>query len=261
MKIKLYTLSHDVNILKEIDNNGGQFTAEEHAYFVKKTCGETIYKTKEQLIREYLYIDYRKLDCLSFLIDCIKRSGHKNILSLGAGPCVLEYLLETSLPEESQLIAADFNEFVVEKAKKFFPQLIVEKFDFQKDDFKSFRTKLDISFDLVIFFGSAYIMDDQEFIKLFGDLKKNGVKQIIDFHVGCMSIKSQIMHGPLNFLRTNFTIRKWFRTPPLTNDGYRGKFHGYWRNRSAIRKLYKRSGLSIKIESSMGSYKYIAILE
>ena len=50
MKIKLYTLSHDVNILKEIDNNGGQFTAEEHAYAVKKEYEETTYKTKEQLI-------------------------------------------------------------------------------------------------------------------------------------------------------------------------------------------------------------------
>ena len=138
MKIKLYTLSHDVNILKEIDNNGGQFTAEEYAYAVKKEWGETTYKTKEQLIREYLYIDYKKLDRLSFLIDGIKRSGYKNILSLGAGPCVLEYFLVMSLPEKSQLVAADFNGFVVEKAKKFFPQLIVEKFDFQKDDFNSF---------------------------------------------------------------------------------------------------------------------------
>ena len=166
-----------------------------------------------------------------------------------------------SLPEESQLIAADYNEFYVEKAKKFFPQLIVEKFDFQKDDFKSFQTKLDISFDLVIFFGSAYIMDDQEFVKLFGDLKKNGVKQIIDFHAGYMGIKSQIMHSAPNFIRTNSTIRKWFRIPPVTNDGYRGKFHGYGRNRSEIRKLYKRSGLSIKIESSVDLYEYISVLE
>ena len=60
MKIKLYTLSHDVNILKEIDNNGGQFTAEEHAYAVKKEYGETTYQTKEQLIREYLYRHYKK---------------------------------------------------------------------------------------------------------------------------------------------------------------------------------------------------------
>ena len=153
------------------------------------TVGESTYKTKERLIRDYLFKNSNKLECLSFLIDHINGSGYKNILSLGAGPCVLEYLLEMSLPEESQLIAADFNEFVVEKAKKFFPQLIVEKFDFQKDDFKSFRTKLDISFDLVIFFGSAYIMDDQEFIKLFGDLKKNGAKQIIDFHAGYMGIR------------------------------------------------------------------------
>tara|TARA_B100000686_G_scaffold328897_1_gene389462 strand:+ start:125 stop:352 length:228 start_codon:yes stop_codon:yes gene_type:complete len=75
MKIKLYTLSHDVNILKEIDNNGGQFTAEEHAYTVKKEYGETTYETKEQLIRDYLVKDSNKLKCLSFLIDHINGSG------------------------------------------------------------------------------------------------------------------------------------------------------------------------------------------
>ena len=261
MKIKLYTLSHDVNILKEIDNNGGQFTAEEHAYSIKKEFGKSSYKTKERLIRDYLFKNSNKLECLSFLIDHINGSGYKNILSLGAGPCVLEYLLEMSLSEESKLIASDFDGFYCERAKKFFPRLIIERFDFIKDDFETFRTKLDISFDLVIFFGSAYIMDDHEFIKLFGDLKKNGAKQIIDFHAGYMGIKSQIMHGPFNFLRTNPTIRKWFRTTPLANDGYRGKFHGYGRNRSAIKKLYKKSGLSVKFETCMGGYKYVSILE
>ena len=109
--------------------------------------------------------------------------------------------------------------------------------------------------------GSSYSMDDQEFIKLFGDLKKNGIKQIIDFHAGYMNIKSQVMHGPLNFLRTNFTIRKWFRKSPIIINEYRGKFLGYGRNRSAIRKLYKRGGFSIKVESSMGLFEYVSILE
>ena len=66
MKIKLYTLSHDVNILKEIDNNGGQFTAEEHAYSIKNQFGESNYKTKERLIRDYLFKNSNKLECLSF---------------------------------------------------------------------------------------------------------------------------------------------------------------------------------------------------
>ena len=64
------------NILKEIDTNGGQFTAEEHACFMKKVYGETA-DTKENLIRKYLSENHKNLDCLSFLIDRIKRSGYK----------------------------------------------------------------------------------------------------------------------------------------------------------------------------------------
>jgi hypothetical protein len=254
-------LSHDVNLLKEVDNEGNRFTAEEHAYVVKKEFGETTYKTKELLVRKFLSANAKKLHCLPFLIDHINVSGYKNILSLGAGQCVLEYLLEKSLSEESELIATDFDGFLCEKAKEFFPQLIVEKFDFVKGDFKSFRTKLDIPVDLVIFFGSAYVLDDHEFIKLFGDLKKSGVKQVIDFHAGYLSMKSQVLLGFPSFLSKNATIRKLFRKPPFDSNGYRGKFHGYGRSRGEIKKLYKKSGLSVKFETSIGCYKYVSILE
>lgn len=49
MKIKMYTLSHDEALLKEINNRGGQFTAEEHAYVTKKGSGK-YFETKENLM-------------------------------------------------------------------------------------------------------------------------------------------------------------------------------------------------------------------
>src|SRR3990167_655141 len=130
VKIKIYTLSHDVDLLKEIDNDGGQFTAEEHAYAIEKEFGETIFKTRENLLRHYLPGNLPKLGSLGFLIDSIKRNGYRNILSLGAGQCVLEYLLKMSLPEESQVVACDFDSFFVKKAREFFPEIIAERFDF-----------------------------------------------------------------------------------------------------------------------------------
>lgn len=259
MKRKIYTLSHNVDILKEIDNNGGQFTATEHALAVKNESGDTLYKTKENLLRHYLPAYLPVLSNLGFLIDSIRNNGYRNILSLGSGPSVLEYMLKMALPEESKLIACDFDPFVVEKVREFFPELIVERFDFFKDDIKTLKAELNIEFDLVVFFASAYVMDDPEFIKLFSGLKKTGVKQVIDFHAGYMSPKDVIM-SYLEPLTTNSTVRKYFYKPPVTAEGYRGKFHGYSRDRSELRRLYKNSGLELQKEISVSYFKYVAIL-
>jgi len=259
MKREIYTLGHDVGILKEIDNNGGQFTAEEHAYAIEKEFGETVFKTRENLLRHYLPKNLPKLGALGFLIDSVKRNGYRNILSLGAGQGVLEYLLKLSLPEKTQVIACDFDSFFVEKTKEFFPEIISARFDFFKDEIESLQSRLNIEFDCVVFFGSAYVMDDMEFIKLFGDLKKVGVKQIIDFHGGYMDSMAVIMNY-LKPLTMNSTLRKIFHQPPNSSEGYRGKFHGYSRNRSELRRLYKNSGLKLQEEISLSGYKYVAIL-
>lgn len=260
MKRKIYTLSHDVNLLKEIDNDGSQFTAEEHSYAIEKEFSETVYKTKESLLRYYLPLYLPKSDTLGFLIDSIKENGYKNILFLGAGQCVLEYLLKMSLPEDSRVVACDFSPFTVKKAKEFFTEITIEQFDFFKDDFASLQSKLNIRFDLVVLIASAYVMDDKDFIKLFGDLKKEGVKKVIDFHSGYIDSKSVIYHYLSPFTSSQL-VRKIFRKPPLgTADGYRGKFHGYSRNRGELRRLYKKSGFEIEKELSVSGYKYVAIL-
>lgn len=259
MKRKIYTLSHNINLLKEIGNADGWFTAEEHAYVIEKEFGETIFRTREKLFRSYLSRNFTKLGALGFLIDFIKRNDYRNILSLGAGECVMEYLLKMALPEESQVVACDFNSFFVKKTKEFFPEIIVERFDFFNDDIMSLKSKLNIEFDLVVFFSSSYVMDDAEFIKLFGGLKKIGAKHIIDFHGAYMSLKDAALVYFEPF-RMSPIIRKIFRKPPLTIGGYHGKFHGYLRNRGELRRLYKNSGLEVQKEISAAVYRYVAIL-
>lgn len=258
MKRKIYTLSHNADILKEIDNNGGRFTAYEHALAIRNEVGETQYKTREDLLRHYLPVYLPLLSNLGFLVDSIRKNGYRNILSLGSGPSVLEYILKMVLPEESRMIVSDFDPFIVEKVREFFPELIVERFDFFNDDIRSLQSGLNIEFDVVVLFASAYVMDDTEFIKLFTDLKKIGVKQIIDFHAGYMG-PLHVMMSYLKPLTTNSTIRRIFHKPPSV-QGCRGKFHGYSRNRSELRKLYRNSGLSLQQEISVSNYKYVAIL-
>ena len=259
MKRKLYTLNNEIKLLQDIDNDGGQFTAEEHEYLYRNALNKTPFQTKGHLLHEFLYEDYEKLDALSFLIDQIKKSGYKNILSLGAGTCVLEYLLKIALPEESKVVACDFDSFLISKAQEFFPEIIAERFDFFKDDFETILSKLNIEFDIAVFFGSAYVMNDEQFTKLFRALKKNDVKKIIDFHAGYMDGKGMIFNY-LKYFKNNSIIRKMFNLPPNSIRGYRGKFHGYSRSRGEIRKLYKNGGFSINGEYSRGSYKYVAVL-
>jgi len=88
------------------------------------------------------------------------------------------------LPEDSKVVATDFNSFFIKKAKLHFPSIIPVEFDFFKDDLSDLQKKLKLDFDLAVFFGSAYVMDDPDFIRHFSKLKEIGVKRIIDFHGG-----------------------------------------------------------------------------
>lgn len=121
---------------------------------------------------------------MAFLIPFIYDNGFKNIISLGAGQCVLEYLLRYALPEDSNVIAADFDSFFIKKAKLHFPTIIPVEFDFFKDDMGDLQKRLKIHFDLAVFWGSAYVLDDSDFIRQFRSLKSIGVKRIIDFEGG-----------------------------------------------------------------------------
>jgi len=54
MKRKAFTLSYDNKLLREIDNNEGQFTSEEKAYAMQAEHGGSKgrFKSKGQLLRE-----------------------------------------------------------------------------------------------------------------------------------------------------------------------------------------------------------------
>lgn len=257
MKKKLYTKSHSLDLLKEIDNDGRQFTADEHAYVIKNDQADA-FKSKENLLRYNLRQSLDKLASLGFLIDIIENKKHFNILSLGAGTCMLEYLLKLSLPEGTRVIACDFDQYLIEKAKSFFPEITVVKFDFFSDDIGELLVNLDLEIDLAVFFGSAYVMDDKQFIKLFDGLRKAGTKEVIDFHAGYMGWKDKIstMLMPLS---QNPAIRKMVGKSPLNT--YPGKFHGYARDRSELRTLYGRSGFVVHKEVAVAGYEYVAVME
>ena len=213
------------------------------------------FKSKDLLIRWYLSENERKLPALEFLTEYIKTKHFTNILSLGAGTCVLEYLLKSALPAEFKVVATDFNSFFIEKARLLLPDILPVEFDFFKDHISDLEALLETRFDIAVFFGSAYVMDDPQFINLFRGLKDAGVKWIIDFHAGYMDLR-EVLHSAISLVTQSSALRRMFGKLPLNL----GKFHGYARSRGELRRLYREAGVSVLQEKSIGCYKYVAIL-
>lgn len=233
-------------MLEEIGTDT-RFTAEEHSYVTEKEFGN-IFKSKEALLDAYFREDYSKLSALGFLIKHIYEEGYKNILSLGSGTCVLEYLLKCALPEKSEVIATDFDSFMIRNAKRLFPSIKALVLDFCKDDLSKIK---EMRIDLAVFFGSSYVMDDTEFISLLSKLKDLKVKEIIDFHAGYIQMKEI---PKLIFMKIGGDIMEKFGLLK-----FRGKFHGYRRTRGELRRLYQKAGLKIVRELAIQPYRYIAI--
>jgi len=252
MKRRIYVEAHEAETMKETPEVS-QVTSEEHASLIEKRYAER-FRSKDSLISWYLSENERKLPALDFLTKYIKEKNFSNILSLGAGPCVLEYLLKSALPE-LKVVATDYDSLFIRKAKILLPEIIPIEFDFFKDKIADLWASLGIRFDIAVFFGSSYVMDDPQFVNLFRGLKDAGVKRVIDFCGGYMDLK-EVVCSALLPVRRSASLRKLFRKPPLNLR----KFHGYARSRGELRRLYREAGFSVLQERPIGGYKYVAIL-
>jgi hypothetical protein len=269
VKRKIYTRSIDPELAKKIDNNGGQFTAEEHAYVTEVQFADE-FKSKDTLLRSYLSASAEKLTALGFLLRYVNDNKCQNIVSLGAGQCVLEYLLKLGLPEEAKVTALDFDVFFIDKAKNFFPEITAARFDFFKDNFSKMESTIGTGFDIAVFIGAAYVMDDPDFVRLCQQLKEAGIKQIIDFHAGYMNnldvfrtlfrdffINIYKAAGRISPSISRSLALKIIGRVPM--EGWQGKFHGYSRSRGELRRLYKKAGFISVQEFTALPYKYVAV--
>lgn len=245
MKAKLYTSSYTPEVLAALSPES-RFTATEHAYLTERSVPAR-FASRDSLIQWYLAIDAVKLPAVDFLANHLRQSGLRRILSLGAGFGVLESLLKERLPDDAVVVASEFDSYMVEQAHRLLPNITAVQFDMIRDDAR--RLAQWTPFDAAVFFGSAYVLDDPEFVSLLERLKTLGVRQIIDFHAGYMNwlgvLKSAVLRLP---------GVKVFRQP-------RGKFHGYSRSRAELRRIYRESACRIRTEVRVGPYSYVALLE
>jgi SAM-dependent methyltransferase len=252
MSRKLYTRSHNVALVRQVDDDGNLFTADEHSWLTEHEDAEH-FQSYESLMSWYMRANFYKLGALGFLIDWLRKEKARAILSLGAGPAVLEHLIQMGLEPGVQVVATDFDKFMVAAAQRLLPNIRAVTFDLFNDNLADIETELSMKFDTAVFFGSSYVLDDPQFVGMFADLAAHGMRTIIDFQAGFLTLRRQV--GSLPWARA----AKRLLGRELAASEYPGKFHGYARTRREMRRLYGAAGLHIKTELSVGGYPYVAI--
>jgi len=210
MKRKIYVEAHEADALKDATEES-QITSREHAFLTERKYSDN-FKSKDALIRWYLSENERKLPALEFFTEHVKANRLTNILSLGAGACVLEYLLKSAIPAEFKVVATDFDSYFIEKAKLLLPDIIPVEFDFSKGNIAHLQTSLQVCFDIAVFFGSSYVMDDPQFVNLFKNLKGAGIKQIVDFQAGYMDLR-EVISSAMSPVKRSSALRRLFGKP------------------------------------------------
>jgi len=184
--------------------------------------------------------------------------GLTNIISLGCGLGVNEYLIKKIIPSEFDILACDFNPYIISKIKKLFPELIAVEFDFFKDNIADMLKSQDAEYDLAIFFSASYVLNDEDFVKLFSGLKNNGIKKIIDFQSGYIR-RDVVFKEYFKKLISLLTFKKYFHNDFDQRNNI--SLQGYARSKGELHKLYKKCGLSVLVETKISSYDYVVVLE
>jgi len=244
MKFKIYTETYSEEIRDACNH---RYTSQEYSTLISKQNSDK-YSSKKDILRDFLSKDSRKLIALDYLIQHIQKRNYHNILSLGSGTCVIEYLLSCALPKNTNIVATDFNEFCLSKSKIFFPEIISEKFDFYHDNIRQLSKNTGIQFDFAFFLGSAYVLDDDEYVDVLRQLQDSGIDGIIDFSPALVPY-AKLPLMILGEIKNSIT------------KSFQGKFHGYSRTKNDFRYIYKKTGLQIEKEFQLGPYDYVSVLK
>jgi hypothetical protein len=242
----MFTKSHNKELLDKTEKSQ-RFTADEHSSIIRQEFSG-VFSSRDAVVREFLSKNASKLNTLAYIIRFAYQHDAKKILSLGAGMCVIEEFLRQALPEDSVVVATDFNDYLIGNARRFFPDIVALPFDFFKDDVRTICDTAGTTFDIAIFMGSSYVMDDEEHIRILSQLKDNRVKWVID-----------LTPTRIPYYKLPRAILGEIKCTMTGED--RGKFHGFQRTRQDFRHLYKKAGWTLKEETTTGEYNYVAILE
>lgn len=243
MEFKLYTKSHNMNLLKVLTKNGMIFTSKEKSDV--SSHENRSYKFKD-LYKEVLY--HKK--ALSVIIQFIKKNDIKKIVSIGSNVPVKEYYI--SKKTGAEILCYDYDETVIKNSNIIFKDKIHVQF-YDMNTSLSNIIKPNHNIDCIFFFQSLYIFNSKQYFNYLEEVNNLKIKYIID--------KASIT--PLkNILRTmisrliKFPIKiLLFKFFPNLDKFYIGKLHGYSRTKSTLIKIYY--DLNLKIIKSYKNYFFL----
>jgi hypothetical protein len=262
MKYKIFTQNYsDPVALKKISANNRVFSSQEHTMMSENELAG-IFNSYDNILKQWFRKNNpSKISSLIKVLQKIDLLDKPAVFgSFGSGDSVLEHLLKYAINENSVIISTDFDEFFVQKSKEFFKNISSYKFDMFNDNVFDLLNEAKTNIDCAIFMISSYALDDEHYIKILSDLKKNNVKYVIDFCGAFIDKKKYFFYIFRNislFLKKNKILRK---LAGKEQDFYQGKFHGYARSKNELRRIYGESKSKILHELSIEDFKYIAVL-
>lgn len=250
-RLCFYTSEYSDRAKSQCRHSEKLLTAEEHSKMseVDFACH---FESIDKLVKWYFgYLsNITKLGVISCIGEFIKQGDSKNIISYGAGPSVLEYFLKMIFQEDIHIVVTDYDEFMVDGARKLFNNMNAERFDFYNDDPEQLISKYKI--DTAIMIGSACSMDDEMYIHFLRRLAKCNIRTIFTFEAGVYNnsvkrIRSDVMKLlyllKLCFLYIFHRSAYESRKERFITDSQ--CFHAYSRSINELEKIYAGGGVYV----------------
>lgn len=238
-----YTVEYSEQAKTSHDDTGKLLTAEEHSK-MSEIDFSNHFQDRDALIKWYFsYLsNIDKLDIVTLMGHEINNGGISRILSIGAGPSVIENCLKEIYSEKLEILCTDYDRYIITGIKDIFPNIQAKEFDFIKDDICSLIKEFDP--DTVIMIGSGCSMDEKELEAFLSKIQKTDVKRVYCFEAAIVS----------NLTIFKICLRKIIM---LFKGRYiRGvhSFHAYYRTYKETVKIYKRAGYKYEKIRGLSSY-------
>lgn len=244
-----YTVEYSNNAKQSHMNTNKILTAEEHSK-MSEIDFKKYFISKESLINWYFsYLsNIEKIDIISLIGREIKVGEIQRILSIGAGPSVIEYGIKKIFGDRIELICVDYDSYIIKNVKRLFPDILADQFDFTQDSINEIIKRY--SPDTILMVGSGCSMDNHQLQKFLKEIRSENVKRIYCFEA---AIVSKITIGKICLNRIVHLFKE-------KTYNFNHSFHAYYRTKKETLKIFYNSGWKIKEVRKLDSYPNTFIL-
>lgn len=246
-----YTIEYSNDAKRSHKNSNEILSAEEHSK-MSEIDFKNYFSSKESLIKWYFsYLsNIDKLDIISLVGQEIKMGGYERqrILSIGAGPSVIEYGIKRIFHDKVEIVCVDYDAFIMENVARLFSDIKVDRFDFTQDSVKDLIQKY--LPDIILMIGSGCSMDNRQLRDFLKEIRLTDVKRVYCFEA---AIISKVTIGKMCLKRLSRLMKE-------KTYHFNHSFHAYYRTKRETLTLFRNSGWKIQEVRKLNSYPNTFIL-